>query len=93
MIQRGAQGTDEEFGDVVEYLSTHYSKSAPGGKVNVNAATAKELVSGLAFTDSQAAAIVKYRDEKGKFKTIADIAKVPGVDAAALEAKKGKLAF
>jgi competence protein ComEA len=93
MIQRGAQGTDEEFGDIVEYLSTHYSKSAPGGKVNVNAATAKELVSGLAFTDSQAAAIVKYRDEKGKFKSIADLAKVPGLDAAALETKKSKLAF
>src|SRR5882757_8514586 len=66
MIQRGAQGTDEEFGDIVEYLSAHYSKSTPGGKVNVNTATIAELANGLGFTDAQASAVVQYRSEKGK---------------------------
>jgi competence protein ComEA len=93
MIQRGAQGTDEEFGDIVEYLSVHYSKSTPGGKVNVNTATIAELANGLGFTDAQASAVVQYRSENGKFKSIADLAKVPGMDAATLEAKKSKLAF
>jgi competence protein ComEA len=93
MIQRGAQGTDDEFGDIVEYLSSHYSKSTPGGRVNVNSAAVSELTSGAGFTDAQAAAIVQYRTEKGKFKSIADLAKVPGIDAADLDAKKNKLAF
>jgi competence protein ComEA len=93
MIQRGAQGTDDEFGDIVDYLATNFSKSTPGGKVNVNSATAKELVSGVGFSDEQAAAIIRYRDEKGKFKSVADLAKVPGLDAAAIESKKSKLAF
>jgi competence protein ComEA len=93
MIQRGAQGTDDEFGDIVEYLSSHYSKSAPGGKVNVNSATVSELTGGAGFTDAQATAIVQYRTEKGKFGSIADLAKVPGIDGADLDAKKSKLAF
>ena len=36
MIQRGAKGTDDEFYEVVDYLATHFSKSSPVVKINVN---------------------------------------------------------
>src|SRR5277367_5864658 len=36
MIQRGAEGSDDDFGKVSDYLSANFSKTTPGGKVNVN---------------------------------------------------------
>src|SRR5882672_5123175 len=38
MIERGAKGTDDEFGQVVEYLVANFSKTAPVVKINVNQA-------------------------------------------------------
>jgi len=93
MIQRGATGTDDEFFEVVNYLSTNFSKTSPVVKVNVNKATAKDLEGALRISDKQAAAIVHQRDEKGDFKSIDDLKKVPGIDASKIEANKNRLAF
>jgi competence protein ComEA len=93
MIQRGAKGSDDEFGEVVDYLVAHFPKGAPVPKINVNKADAEDIVAGLGVSDVHAKAIVKYRDEKGAFKSIDDLQKVPGIDAKAIEAKKNKLEF
>jgi competence protein ComEA len=93
MIQRGATGTDDEFFEVVNYLSTNFSKTSPVVKVNVNKATAKDLEGALRIPEKQAAAIVHQRDEKGDFKSIDDLKKVPGIDASKIEANKNRLAF
>jgi competence protein ComEA len=92
MIARGAKGTDDEFGDVVDYLVANFPKTA-AAKINVNQATAKEMAAGLEIADKQAAAIVQYRESKGKFKSVEDLLQVPGVDPAAIAAKKDKLQF
>jgi competence protein ComEA len=91
MIQRGAQGTDAEFDQVVDYLARNFPKAA--AKVNVNEAPATDLAAALDISEKQAAAIVRYREEKGKFRSIEDLAKVPGLDAAKIEANKSKLIF
>src|ERR1700733_9656537 len=39
MVQRGATGTDDEMYQVVDYLATHFSKTSPVVKINVNKAT------------------------------------------------------
>jgi competence protein ComEA len=93
MVQRGATGTDDEMYQVVDYLATHFSKTSPVMKINVNKATAKDLQSALRLTDKQAAAIVQRRAEKGDFKSVDELEKVPGVDAAKIEASKNRLAF
>ena len=93
MIQRGATGTQEEFYDVVDYLATNFSPSSPVVKINVNKATAKDLETALRLTDKQAAAIVQQRKDKGDFKSVEDLAKVPGVDTKKIEANKNRLAF
>ncbi len=93
MVQRGAQGTPEEFYEVVDYLSTNFSKSSPATKVNVNQLSAKDLEKLLRLPEEQAAAIVKYREAQGNFKTIGDLAKVPGVDAVKINAGKNRLTF
>ena len=93
MIQRGATGTDDEMYQVVDYLATNFSKTSPVMKINVNKATAKDLQASLRLTDKQAAAIVQQRDAKGAFKSVDELEKVPGVDAAKIEASKNRLAF
>jgi competence protein ComEA len=93
MIQRGAQASDDEFGTVSDYLAANFSKSAPGGKINVNTSTAKELAPVLQVSEEQAAAIVKYRNEAGIFHTAAELAKAPGMSAAKVDAVKDHLTF
>jgi competence protein ComEA len=36
---------------------------------------------------------VKYRTEHGSFKTLEDLKKIPGVDAAKLNARKERIVF
>ena len=93
MIRRGAKGSDDEFGEVVDYLVANFPKVTAAAKINVNKASAKDLASGLGITDDQAAAIVQHREAKGAFKSIEDLQKVPGIDSSVIEAKKSKLDF
>jgi len=93
MIKRGAKGTNEQFGEVVDYLAEHFPKTQTEARIAVNTASATELATGLAITDKEAAAIVRYRDENGKFKTFEDLVKVPGIDASKLEARKNRLDY
>lgn len=93
MVARGLKGSDEEYGEVVDYLVAHYSKTAPLPKINVNKADAADLVAGLGVPNPQAAAIVKYREQNGGFKAFEDLLKVPGINARSLESKKNRIEF
>jgi len=93
MIKRGAKGTDDQFGEVVDYLASHFPKSEAIARIPVNTASAKDLAAGLDISEGDASAIVRYREEKGKFKTFEDLVKVPGIDASKLEARKSRLDF
>jgi len=88
MVARGAQGSDDDFGTVVDYLTANFPP-----KVNVNKATAVELKAALAIEQKDADSIVEYRKQNGNFKTIDDLKKVPGLDAAKLDSVKQKIAF
>jgi competence protein ComEA helix-hairpin-helix repeat region len=92
MIALGAKGTQKEFDLIVEYMAANYPAPAVQ-RLNVNQARAIELESALTLTRSQAAAIIQYRTKHGDFKSIEDMKKVPGVDAAKLDAKKDRLTF
>lgn len=93
MISRGAQGSDEDFGTVVDYLATNFPPKSDIKKVNVNKADETELQSGLQLVPKDAAAIVDYRKQNGDFKTLNDLKKVPGIDAAKLDSAKDKISF
>ena len=56
-------------------------------------ASAIDLESGLTLKRSEAAAVIAYRTKNGPFKSIEDLKKVPGIDAAKIEAKKDRLSF
>jgi competence protein ComEA len=92
MSSLGMKATDEETLAVLNYLSEHYP-AATIPRINVNKARAIDLESGLSLLRSQAALIVEYRTRHGDFKSIEDLKKVPGVDAAKIEAKRDRLTF
>ena len=53
--------------------------SSAFAKVNINTADAKELATLPGIGQVKAEAIVKYRNDKGKFKSISDLKKVKGI--------------
>ena len=92
MISLGAQGTEEEFSMVLDYLSRNYpAQTLP--PLNVNTAKAIDLEARLSLRRSESAAVVEYRAKHGSFKSIDDLKKVPGVDPAKIDRKKDVLLF
>jgi competence protein ComEA len=91
MIQNGAQGSDDEFGAILDYLTTNFPP--PPDKINVNTATAWNLRNWMNLSEKQANAIVDYRKQNGDFKSLDDLKKVPGLDAKMLDAKKDHIIF
>lgn len=87
MVKIGAKGTDEQFERVIRVLLRTLTK------VNVNTATAAEIAPVLDITDATAEAVVKFRSDKGNFKTLEDLKKVPGVDASILHQRKDRIVF
>jgi competence protein ComEA len=105
MIQRGAQGSEDDFAQIVQYLTTNFpvagakstsavsSSSASEQQVNVNKATAAQLKTGLELTDKEAQSIITYRDKNGLFKSIDDLKKVPNLDGSKVDAHKERVTF
>lgn len=89
MVRKGAKLSPEEIDSVVDYLTVYFSPE----KVNVNAAGAQDLQSGLTLTAAEASAIVEYRKANGNFKDLAGLQKVPGLDAKKIEARKEQIVF
>jgi competence protein ComEA len=87
MAGYGAQGSDEDWTQILEYLVRHFSLIA------VNKATAAELAPTLDVPASVAESIVRYRDEHGRLASIDDLKKVPGLDPARIEARRDRLVF
>ena len=92
MVGFGVKATDEELHSLVEYLAKHY----PAGELpplDVNKARAIQLESRLSLKRSEAAAILRHRDEHGPFKSLQDLLAVPGIDTTKIESKQDRLVF
>ena len=87
MVALGAKGTDEEFTLALNYLVSHY------GRVNVNTASSGEIAEVLGLAAQEADAIVKYRQDKGKFEDFEALSKTPGVAVEKLEKSRDAISF
>ena len=87
MADNGAQATEEEWADIVAYLDRNFSR------IFVNTAAAKELEATLDVSADLAEAIVRWREQKGEFKSIEDLKAVPGLPAEAVDARKERFIF
>jgi competence ComEA-like helix-hairpin-helix protein len=87
MMERGAQVSDDDFTEVMDYLLRHY------GRINVNKAEAEDLavVAGLSKKDAEA--IVRYRDAQGDFPDFDALAKVPEIDIEKLNQAREAITF
>jgi competence protein ComEA len=83
----GATMTEEQSKTVTDYLVTNLAL------VEVNKAEAAHLQLVLGVNETVAKDVVAYRDKQGGFKTIDDLKKAPGLDAAKVDALKERLIF
>lgn len=88
MVSRGAEGTEEEAGQVISYLTRHFGKA-----VNINTATAKAIQFGLSFKPAEAELIVRLRTEKGPLKDFDELTKIEGLNPKILEEQKNNIQF
>jgi len=86
MVNNGAQLETGESEVIVTFLTERH------GLVNVNEATAEELVA-LGLSDKDAGTIVSYRTDKGPFADFTALRSVPGIDVERLEAVRPRIAF
>ena len=87
MRARGARVSDEEFPVVLDYLATNFAGEAPQ-PLNLNRATQIDLEAAGGLLRREAAAVIRYRDEHGPFKSLEDLRNVPGLDYAKIERRK-----
>ena len=87
MAGNGAQASDEEWTQILDYLDKYFSLIA------VNKGTARQLATQFDVADEEGEAIVRYRTEHGRFASVDDLKKVPGLDAAKVDARKDRFVF
>ena len=87
MVERGAQGSDDELATVQEYLLR------VSGRVNVNRAAAEDIATVLGVVAKDAEAIVAYRKANGDFADFDALCKVPGIDIEKLKAARDAASF
>ena len=92
MVRQGAVGSDEDFTDIVDYLTDKFPPSTIQ-KIFVNMATDKQIAAVLDISLDDAKAIVAYRDKAKGFKSLEDMKMVPNVDTKKIDAKKDQLVF
>ncbi len=92
MVSRGMAISDADYETVLSYLSKAFPAARPK-PLNINTASAIDLSTALSLFQSQAVAIVAYREKNGKFRTLEELKKVPGLDFAKIEAKKDRIEF
>lgn len=87
MVERGAQGSDDDFNAVLEYLVGRY------GRINVNRGAVKDLETVLKLSDAEAEAVVAYRKDHGPIPDFDTLSKVPGVDAQKLSQNRDAISY
>jgi competence protein ComEA len=61
-------------------------------KININTASAGELLQLKGIGEKKAALIIEYREKQGPFKLPEDLMKVPGIGTKTFEANKERIA-
>ena len=93
MGERGAQASKAELDVIADYLFENFPKVEDATKINVNKASAQQIAEGLALTNQEAEAVVKYRERHGDFRAWGDLLIIYGVDGKKIAAAKDKISF
>src|SRR5262249_24166225 len=90
MTALGAQGTDEQRTEVLDYLAANFKGEAPK-PLNPNTAPAIDLESVAGMLRKESAALIAYRAKHGPCKSLDDLKTVPGIDFRKLERRRDRL--
>jgi competence protein ComEA len=93
MGQRVRSATKEELDTVQKYLAANYPKVDDATKLNVNQATAEEIVTRLGLSLEEAKAVIDYRERHGTFREWGELLAIYGVDGRKIDAAKDKMTF
>jgi competence protein ComEA len=87
MAERGTEATADEWQAIELYLDRYFAT------IPVNRAGSDELARTMDVMPAVGEAIVAYRREHGTFKTIDDLKRVPGLEAAKVDSRKARVIF
>jgi len=87
MQRFGARFSPEEVPIILDYLSTHFLGEALQ-PLNLNTATQIDLEAAGGLLRREAAAVIRYREQNGRFKTLDDLKQVPGLDFKKIENRR-----
>ena len=87
MQRFGARFSPEEVPIILDYLSTHFLGEALQ-PLNLNTATQIDLEAAVGLLRREAAAVIRYREQHGRFKTLDDLKQVPGLDFKKIENRR-----
>ena len=87
MQRFGARFSPEEVPIILDYLSTHFLGEALQ-PLNLNTATQIDLEAAGGLLRREAAAVIRYREQHGRFKTLDDLKQVPGLDFKKIESRR-----
>ena len=87
MQRFGARFSPEEVPIILDYLSTHFLGEALQ-PLNLNTASQIDLEAAGGLLRREAAAVIRYREQNGRFKTLDDLKKVPGLDFKKIESRR-----
>jgi competence protein ComEA len=90
MMGQGAKANDAEQDIIIGYLTAVFG---PDSKIYMNTAPYSEVRAVLGLTLAETTALIEYRKEHGDFKDWQQVAKIPGVGAVKVEAKKDLMVF
>ncbi|BCS31760.1 hypothetical protein TBR22_A09640 [Luteitalea sp. TBR-22] len=90
MIGRGAKIAEADVPVVLDYLTANFLGEA-AQPININIAPQIDFEAAVGLLRREAAAIVAYRNTHGRFASVDDLKKVPGVDPRKIEARKSVL--
>ncbi len=83
----GAVATDEEWATIQAYVLSNLAS------LNANRAPADDFAAVFLIDADAAAGVVAHREKAGGFRTIDDLKKAPGLDAATVDAAKDRISF
>jgi competence protein ComEA len=90
MQKRGAKVSEQEFPVILDYLTTHFLGEALQ-PLNLNTAAQIDLEAAGGLLRSEAAAVIRYREQHGRFKTLDDLKNVPGLDFKKIDSRRDAL--
>ena len=88
----GAQGSDQDFQTILEYLAANF-KGDLDRPLDMNSADAVELESVLGLLRRESAAVLQARARRGPWKTLADLKDLDPAILKKIEGKKDRIVF